>query len=244
MDQILDSFAATNETDRLNDLFLFAALVSIFISRLRYGKTLMFPFTILGTWAHESGHGIAAVLAGGEFAKLELYSDFGGAAYYRGVGRLGQAFTAAGGLIGPAIAGGIVIIFGARIQTVHWVLAIISALIILSLLFKIKNLFGRVSMSITAGLFILTALIGPDNFKIFVTQLIGVQLCMTSVGSLDYMFTKHFNMGGKQMNSDTQNISESLFLPYWFWGALIAILSFAILGLSYWEAYGLPRVLR
>ncbi len=236
---MLEGFSAF-ENDSLENAFWVAAFLSVVVSRIPYGKYLIYPFTMLGTWAHESGHGVAAIAAGGTFVKLELHSNFGGSAYFKGVGRFGGAFTAAGGLLGPAIAGGAAIIFGSREKTVNWVMIVTIILIVLSLIFVIRNLFGAVVMGLTALLFAATVIWAPEPLLVLVTQLVGIQLCVTSFSSLDYMFTKDFKRDGKKFNSDTQNIAEALILPYWFWGGLIALLSFVILGFSFYTAWGIP----
>ena len=56
---------------------------------------------------HEMGHGIAAILAGGYFQKFIMHPDGSGIAYSGGVGTIGRAFVALGGLIGPAVVAGV-----------------------------------------------------------------------------------------------------------------------------------------
>ena len=50
-------------------------------------------------------------------------------------------------------------------------------------------------------------------------------------------------VGGKLIRSDTAAISEALFLPYWFWGGVCALISLAVLwfGLAlFWRATRAP----
>mgnify|MGYP000259427338 FL=1 len=60
------------------------------------------------------GHGLTALLVGGKFHYLEIYANGGGVAYSSVTNKfmsipLARAFTAAGGLFGPAIAGSVLI---------------------------------------------------------------------------------------------------------------------------------------
>lgn len=41
----------------------------------QWGSVLLFPFTLLATWFHEMGHGLAAIMLGGEFDRLVIFAD-------------------------------------------------------------------------------------------------------------------------------------------------------------------------
>ena len=75
--------------------------------------------------------------------------------------------------------------------------------------------------------------------KLVVTQLLGIQFCMGSLGDFDYMFTKEFVRDGETRASDTQHIAEVLLLPYWFWGAACGLFSVVVLAgglVTFWRA--------
>lgn len=218
-------------------LFWAAAIVSLALPHIPYGRTLLYPFSLMSTWAHELGHGVFALLAGGSFRKLQIFSNLGGQAHFSGVGSLGTAFTAAGGLLGPAIAGGIIIVAGSRESSAQWVLTGLAIAVIASVVLVVRNSFGFAALSLIAALLVALALYGPLAGRIFVAQLVGIQFCLASWSSLDYMFTKHFERDGQLMSSDTQMIADALVLPYWFWGALVAVLSFLILAASFYFAW-------
>lgn len=227
-------------SNRLMAFFWVAAAVSLILPRIPYGRNLLYPFALLGTWVHEMGHGVFAILAGGSFNRLVIYQNLGGTAYSSGVGSFGRAFVAAGGLLGPALAGGLIIVLGSRQSTARWVLAGLSILLALSLVFFVRNVFGWVALGIIAAALGPLAFYGPELLRIFVAQLIGIQFCLASWGTLDYMFTKEFRRNGQVINSDTQEIAEVLLLPYWFWGGLIAIMSFLVMASSFYVAWIRP----
>ncbi len=226
--------------NRLMAFFWVAAAVSIILPRIPYGRNVLYPFALLGTWVHEMGHGLVAILAGGSFNRLLIYQNLGGTAYSSGVGSLGRAFVAAGGLLGPAIAGGVIIILGSRESTARWVLAGLAIVLAISLVLFVRNAFGWFALGLIAALLAPLALYGPEIVKVFVAQLIGIQFCLASWGTLDYMFTKNFRRDGQVIDSDTQEIAEVLLLPYWFWGGLIALLSFGIMASSFYIAWIRP----
>ena len=225
---------------RLMALFWVAAAVSVVLPRVPYGRHILYPFALLGTWAHEMGHGLFAIIAGGSFNRLEIYQNLGGVAYSSGVGSLGRALVSAGGLLGPALAGGLIIVLGSRDATARWVLAGLALLLALSLLLFVRNAFGWVALGVVAALLGAVAAYGPDGVKVFVAQLIGIQFCLASWGTLDYMFTRSFSRDGQVIDSDTQEIADVLLLPYWFWGGLIAAISFVIMASSFYIAWVRP----
>jgi len=231
---------ATGAGNRLLAYFWIAAAISLILPRLPYGRRILYPFALLGTWAHEMGHGLFAILVGGSFDRLVLYQNLGGTAYSTGVGTFGRALVAAGGLLGPALAGGLVIVLGSRESTARWVLAGLAIILALSLLLFVRNLFGWVSLAVIAAILGILAFYGPEVARVLVAQLIGIQFCLASWGTLDYMFTRDFVRDGQVIDSDTQEIAEVLLLPYWFWGGLIAATSLTIMGSAFYVAWVLP----
>lgn len=227
----------TGSDNRLLTFFWVAAVISLVLPRIPYGRTVLYPFTLLGTWVHEMGHGLAAILVGGSFERLVLYQNLGGTAYSSGVGTLGRAIVAGGGLLGPALAGGLVILLGSREATARWVLAGLTLFLVLSLVLFVRNLFGWAALAVVAAAIGAVAFYGPEMVRVFAAQLIGIQFCLASWGTLDYMFTRDFVRDGRVINSDTQEIAEVLVLPYWFWGGLIALSSLAIMGSSFYFAW-------
>lgn len=226
-----------------NQLIVFfwgAAALSLLLPRVPFGRHLLYPFALLGTWVHEMGHGLTAIAVGGNFNRLLIFQNLGGTAYSSGIGALGRAMVAAGGLLGPAFAGGAIIVLGSRQTTARWVLAGLSIVLALSLVLFVRNLFGWAALGVIAAILGPLAFYGPDVLRIFVAQMIGIQFCMASWGTLDYMFTKDFRRDGRVYNSDTQEIAEVLLLPYWFWGGLIALVSFAVMASSFYVAWILP----
>lgn len=234
--QTLDSLAQPGSGELL-PFFVGAVALSLILPRLPYGRNLLYPFSLLGTWAHELGHGLFAMMAGGSFERLEIYSNLGGQARFSGVRRLGTAFTAFGGLLGPAIAGGLIIVLGSRESFAPWVIVGLAIAIVASVVFFVRNLFGFAILIVVAAALIGVATVAPFWTTMFVTQLIGIQFCLASWGSLDYMFTKHFERDGYLIASDTQQIAEVLVLPYWFWGAVVALSSATILAGSFYLAW-------
>jgi hypothetical protein len=211
------------------------ALASIILWQTNLGSLLLYPFTILATWFHEMGHGIAAMLAGRDFERLQIFADGSGVAESLrpadGYG-LTDAMIAASGPLGPAIAGALLIISSRSPTATRNALAVLGVALILSTAIWVRSLTGWLVLPALGLAIALLALRGPLPWQRFAIQLIGVQACISVWRQFDYLFSVGGNVGGQLQRSDTGAIADVLVLPYWFWGAGISV---AILGLLWWS---------
>ncbi len=206
------------------------ALIVIMMWQLPYFGWIQYPFRLLGTWFHEMGHGLAALLVGGTFEHLEIYDNGGGVAFttvntsylpYN----LARAFTGAGGLLGPAIGGAILIIAAKREKTAMIALRVLIAIMIFSLLFWIRSLWGIITIGSFSVLLIFISVLKYRKLEIIALLFLGVQCIISTYRQLDYLFTKEFERNGRILNSDTQNIAENTFGTYWIWAIVIVAIS-------------------
>jgi hypothetical protein len=85
---------------------LLAAATIVVAWQPPYGPQALYPLSLLATFAHEIGHGMTTLLVGQHFDRLLLHADGSGPALWSGdPGRLARAAIAAGGLLGPSVAG-------------------------------------------------------------------------------------------------------------------------------------------
>lgn len=219
--------------------FVAAVAASIVLGFFPWGRKVIYPFALLGTWAHEMGHGIGALITGNSFEELELYRSLGGQALIGGADGFSQVIVSSLGLIGPALLGALVMIAGSRARTAPYVLAGLAVIIVASALIWIRNGFGFVSMlAIAVGLGLI-ARFAPEVVRIATAQLVAIQLALAAWASRDYLFISGFERDGWH-DSDTQNIADELFLPYWFWGGLLGGLSILVLLWAFWYAWIRP----
>jgi hypothetical protein len=217
---------------------LIAAVITIILWQIPLGAQILYPFTILATWFHEMGHGLAAVLLGGEFAELKLYANGSGVASYRiAPDHLSYAFIAASGPLAPAIAGSIFIFAGRFSSSAHYCLLLLSLMLLFSALIWVRSGFGIGMLLILSGSIFLIALQASHALQQFAIQFLGVQACISTFRQLDYLLTREVVIGGKGMLSDTGQIAEYLFLPHYIWGWLIIISALIILLISLKAAY-------
>jgi hypothetical protein len=216
------------------------ALVSIVLWQFTLGSYLLYPFSILATWFHEMGHGIAAMLTGRGFERLVIFSD--GSGYAESLGpvdgyRLTDALVAASGPLGPAIAGALFIISSRSPIATRNALAVLGVALILSTLIWVRSLAGWLVLPALGIALALLALRGSRPWQGFVIQLIGVQACISVWRQFDYLFSPGGSVGGQLQRSDTGAIADVLFLPYWFWGAGISAMILALLWWSFRLAF-------
>ena len=214
-----------------------AAIATILLWQVPGGNYILYPFTILATWFHEMGHGLAALLLGGQFEQLQIYPNGSGVAFHRGalfLGPIGQAFVAAAGPMGPPIAGAILILASRSFKVASLSLKILGSFLILSTLIWVRSLFGLIAIPLLGLIILGIALKAPRWLQGFTVQFLGVQACVSTYLQLDYLFSAS---AGSGLHSDSAQIQQQLFLPYWFWGGLMAIASLVILVQSLRIAY-------
>ncbi len=219
---------------------LTVALLTVFIWQIPFGDYLLYPFSILATWFHEMGHGLTALVLGQEFRQLLIFPNGSGVAYHTAGGALSGALVAAGGLLGPPIAGSIFILNSTSAKRSQVLLSILGLVLLVSTVIWVRTAFGWVILPLMGLSLLAIAGKGPMWLQQVVIQFLGVQACISTYRQLDYLFMESANVGGKQMLSDTGHIAEALLLPYWIWGSAIACTSFFLLALSLWHVARTP----
>ncbi len=226
--------------ERMLALFGIAVFASVGLGMVSWGGKIIYPFRLFATWAHEMGHGVGALLTGNSFKELEIYRSLGGQALIGGADGFSQVIVSAAGLIGPAVLGAVVMIAGSRAATAPYVLGALSGIVALSALIWIRNGFGFFAMLAIAAALGAIARFGSPVVRVAMAQLLAIQLALASWSSRDYLFTQGFERDGRRLDSDTQNIADEWFLPYWFWGGVVTALSAAIVGYSFYRAWIKP----
>jgi hypothetical protein len=216
-------------------LLLGIALASILLWQTALGGLLLYPFTILATWFHEMGHGIAAMLTGRGFERLLIFADGSGVALSLGPGdgyRLTDALIAASGPLGPAIAGALLIVSSRSPAATRYALAALGVALVASTAIWVRSPTGWLVLPALGIAIAALALRGSVPWRRFAIQLLGVQAAISAWQQFDYLFSPGGTVGGQLHRSDTGAIADVLLLPYWFWGAAI---SAAILALLWWS---------
>jgi hypothetical protein len=216
-------------------LLVAIALASIALWQTRLGGLLLYPFTILATWFHEMGHGIAAMLSGRGFERLLIFGDGSGVALTLGPADgygVTDALIAASGPLGPAVAGALLIVSSRTPTATRNALAVLGIALLASTLIWVRSLTGWLILPALGLAILALALRGSPAFQRFAIQLLGVQAAISAWKQFGYLFSPGGTIGGELHRSDTGAIADVLLLPHWFWGAII---SAAILALLWWS---------
>ena len=218
-------------------ILVLAATAIAVVWQLPYGRQLLYPLSLLATFAHEMGHGLTALLMGANFDHLQLNPDGSGSAVWRGKpGPLAIAAIAAGGLLGPSIAGVLLLALARSTQRARGLLALLAVLLLVCTLLWARNVFGVFFLLSSAAALVLAARYLSDVGAALLLHLMAVTLCLSWFTDLDYLFSPEAVVNGARYPSDSAVMAQALWLPYWFWGGLVAVLSLLVL------AVGLVRI--
>lgn len=188
------------------------------------------PLSLLSTVVHELGHGLMALLLGGELHRIQVWPDGSGMAEYSGdFGRFAQAATAAGGLLGPPLAALALFVSSRSASAARRGLAVFALLLLLALLLWVRNVFGLCFIAALCALLLLLLWKGGARAAQLMAAFLAMQLTLSVFARADYLFTARAQTAQGWGRSDTGQIADALLLPYGFWGALIAVASLAIL---------------
>jgi len=229
----------TTQTENKNQLSIIIiygfAVITAVIWQFDFGKIILYPFTILGTWFHEMGHGIAALIMGGNFHSLEIYENGSGLASFSGplyFGGLSNAFVAASGPLGPTIAGTFLILLSKSAKRSRLVILLLSIVFVISVILWVRSWFGIGIILLFAIILFFISIKANDTSQLYTLRFLGVQAFASLYMNIGYLFTGGGTVNGQVFSSDTNVISQYLLLPYWFWGGVIVLISFLLIYLT------------
>lgn len=224
-----------SEKNRNGIILTIIAVVTLVAWNVPYGMYFMYPLTIFGTWIHEMSHGMTAMLLGANFLSLELFSNGSGIACYvydqLVLGRFGMAMIAAAGPLGPAIVGAVSIASSKNKTMTEICLYGFSIALLVSLIKWVRPPLSIGFLVIVAFTILITlvAYKAPSAIKKLLLQILGINSIVSLYFSVGYLFSSGATVGGDGYASDTQLISDYLFLPHWFWGGFIIIVAVFLL---------------
>ncbi|WP_255573884.1 M50 family metallopeptidase [Erythrobacter sp. SCSIO 43205] len=214
---------------------ILAGFIVMALPALPFGNYLVYPFTIVTTWFHEMGHGLAAQLLGQDFVRLQIFADGSGVAESRiasDASRLLRAGIAAGGPLGPIFVGSALILASAHPKLWRPALWGLSAALFASVILYVRSSTGFAVLPLIALTLALIAWKAAPGFNRFALQFLGVLGAMSMLNDCRYFFTEEVVIGGRSMLSDTGQIEAALLLPHWVWAILILLTSAIMVGAS------------
>ena len=215
-------------------LLVILALATILLWHSPYGGYLLYPFTILSTWFHEMGHGLAAMAFGNDFERLVIFSNGSGYAQHMGPepSRISSAAIAAAGLLGPTVAGCALVLSSRTRRATTVALAVLGVALVASSVIWVRSITGWLILPAFGAGCLWLAVRGRQNQRKFSVQFLGVQGCISIYRDFDYLFSRGGTLDGRPQLSDTGHIEQALLLPYWVWGSVITAM---IAAMVYWS---------
>lgn len=229
-------------------LILAAAVVLLMRELVPFGRQILYPLTLFGTWVHEMGHGLTGLLVGGSFDRLQIFWNASGLA--SGIVEPGwpRALRAAGGLLGPPVVGAFILAMARGPKRASIVLWALSALMLISVPLWIRSLTGFVVIPPVALGIALLAYKGGETARHIGAQVLGIVLALDTVTRIDYLFTAEVTVDGRDLPSDVSHIANAVGGHYLLWGGLLAVLSLAFLAvglrIAWLSPMPVPRLLR
>jgi len=189
---------------------------------------VLYPIRVFVVLLHELGHGLAAVLTGGEIVKIAISPDLGGVCWSRGGIRL---LVLPAGYLGSMAFGGLILVAAARIRNDRWLAAGLGlATVILSLVF-VRSLFGIVfGLGFGAALLAIARWL-PAAVNDVVLKFLGLTSVLYAVVDI-----KEDLISRTVPGSDAYAMSQALFLPPVFWGVLWILIALAAAAFFLWVA--------
>jgi hypothetical protein len=107
--------------------------------------------------------------------------------------------------------------------------------LVLAEILVVRNGFGVGFVAAVAAGCLAIAFLADDGWNQLALVFLSVQLALSVWSRGDYLFVEGGYVDGRLMPSDTKNMELALGLPYWFWGALCALFSVAVLVVGGWS---------
>lgn len=210
-----------------------AVLVALVLPWVPVASLLARPLVWLSTLAHEGGHGVAAVLVGGTFTKLQIFPDASGVAhssYDAGVAGV-AAVVSLGGLLGPALSALVLLWMGvsARLSRVALVLA---GLVCGAFVVTVTDGFATAIALGWGAVFIALGVLTSSSTARIAVLVLAVELWASVSSRADYLFVGEAHTGAGVMPSDVAQIANSLGGHYLAWGVAIALVSLLLFGVG------------
>ncbi|HEY1585341.1 MAG TPA: M50 family metallopeptidase [Polyangia bacterium] len=216
-----------------------AALIAWLLEHVvPFGRLVLYPFTLLATWVHETGHGLAALATGGHFDRLIIYADASGFAEVRVTSPLATAIMSLGGLWAPPLVGAVLLAIARGPRRARIALASLTTLLLVTLVLWVRSPAGLIVVPLCAALLGWAAWRGQPEHRLVLTQFIAITLALDTLGRMvGYALSSSATVGGHVEKSDVAAIADALGGHYLAWGVLVIFVALSLLAAGLWFAW-------
>ena len=217
----------------IGNWFYAAVAVSLIVSLTPWAQFLLYPFKLFTTWVHECGHALMTVIVGGRVTSIAIQPDTSGLTQSLiPVGRVAGGLVASSGYLGAAVVGCLLVAATRVEQWARVILLSLGALMLLTLVLWIRNLFG-IGVVLAWGVALVSlARRGIADALRFLLSLLAIQVALNSVFDIRVLFL--IDRG----QSDAATMARLFLLPSWVWATSWMLMSVAMLGTTLWMTRG------
>lgn len=204
---------------------LLIGLIILICMNVPIVRWAFYPFVVFTTWIHECCHGIAALMMGYSVSKLEIFTDTSGLATVSydpdNSNRHRLAFFISAGYQGTPVIGFLLLIFrrtkrGPRIGL--WLLGLVM---LITVAFWIRNLFGIVSVLVIAFFLLLCGWKLPSGWMRASYTVLSVTTVLAAISSCRALFGPTQTVNGEAIVSDAHAMAEIFNgTSSWMWATI------------------------
>jgi hypothetical protein len=209
----------------LPSILIYPLAVTLGLSLLPGGKYALYPFRLFSTWVHECCHAFTALLVGGSVNRIILSANTGGLTDYRiPAGRIRQGLVTSAGYLGSSAIGCLFYHLSlASHRNAHLLILAVGALMLLSLLFWIRNLFGALAVASLGTGMLALGWQGRPSYSEPLLAFLAIQTSLNALFDIRTLFGLE-----SDVRSDARTMQTLCWFPAWFWAALWLSLSLAL----------------
>jgi hypothetical protein len=220
---------------------LLALGVSIVVGNfVPFGGFALYPFTLMATWVHEMGHGVAALIVGGAFDRLQVFADASGLAHTRHASDWRSGVVSVAGLLAPPLVGALVLGTSRGDKRSRLVLAAFSIAMLASCVLWVRNVAGWIAVPLVGLAIGAVATWGSARERLVAAQFLGLRLASDTITRIDYAWAQSATVDGRTGPSDIATVAAKWGGPSAVWSILVTALSFALVALGLWAAWWRP----
>ncbi len=221
-------------------LIALAGLTTLLLAVVPGLDLLNYPFRLLITLVHELGHGLAAILTGGDFVRFIVNTDGSGLAYTSGGWRM---IVIPAGYLGVALFGGVLIMLGRSHRGASLAMGGLGlAMVVFSLRYGVPSIFsgdflgGLVAVISGVGfglVFLVVALRATPGAVVFLLHVVAIQAGLTAFSDIIAVLGMSVPFSGGP-RTDAVSMAELTFIPAIIWAGLWAIAAVVLIGGAIW----------
>lgn len=215
---------------------LFASIgLTVALYLIPFGSFVAYPLTLFSTLVHELGHGLTALLTGGDFERLSVYANTSGVARSTsGGGDVGRALVSAGGLLGPAILAAVGFVASGRERGATIFLGVLAVGLAAALGLFVRNGFGIAFTGLVVAGLVWVLVRTSARTRQLTAVFLSVQLALSVFVRSDYLFTAEAETAEATLPSDVANMATALGGTFWMWGLVCGVFSVLVLWGGAW----------